>query len=732
MKRILSMCITLWAFMMPLSASLSQAMDEVVLDTDTEYQKLKDHLLKRYSDILTKLTTAEEAHLASLGTAVSNKQIAGSDTLISPWWQASAGKPLADLPRKSEEEVKDLFAKAIRHSSQMKVFSDLPLIRRTTVQEANGEYDTHLFADGHYTETDEPVGDTLKTGGPDRYLEDTKGVSFGLKRKFIPGTEVRIEQQFNRFDNNSDYLDPHRQSQTRTGISLTQPLLKGFGPAYNNAPENLAKVDHESAMKELQRQMAGHLVEVARAYWGLYMERSLFLQKQRLVEKTQEIYNKMQSRVQVDVQPSLLARTKSQILAHQLDADEAKFSILNAQSRLWALVNDPEMVDAKGIELVTGQKPLHSRPNESMQVILETAIRKRPEIDQSMRQIQAAALRHMRSENELFPELNLYLAAYTSGLKGEYDDEAAYRQEWNEGDGSYNVGLRLDFPLLNNSAKARAERKKIELRQLINQLDTTVTNVLLEAQVSYRETIKYHMAMVRRYEVLKSTEEEISDLMNRIDLILSRTDDFGAIQYQLLDAMERLNKAEIEFSASELTYNLALYQLKNAQGSLLEDSRIDLHEAEEDNLPINRIQIGALKLTEGKSDTRQNPVQKDVSSEEIYRQAAMATLDAWKSAWQTCDTAAYLNMYSDDFVPDDKSAYSSWKEKRTKSIARPKYIRIDIDQPVIEVKTDRQIMVSFNQAYESNIHRDHVNKTLILENGSKGWKIFREHVNNVL
>ena len=489
------------------------AVDKEIMDTDIKYEDLKNHLLKRYTPIVVKLAASEDASIKSLTSSPSANTPTTAEASFSPWWQNSVATPLANMPTVADGQIDQLFAKTLEYSPQIKVFSDLPLIRRTTIQEADGEYDTRLFADGHLSDIDEPVGDKLKTGGPDRYLEDASGVSVGARRKFLPGTEVEVKQQFNRYDNNSEFLDPQEQAQTRTGITVTQPLLKGIGPTYNNAPENLAKIDTASAGKEFQRQMTGHLLEVARAYWSLYMERSIYLQKDTLAKKTEEIYKKMQERVQIDVQPSLLARVKSQMLAHKLDAEQARFAIFNAQSRLWALVNDPELVNEKGLELVTRQQPLHQLPMESMQAILETALKNRPEIDQSISQIQSAVLRHYQSKNEMLPDLDLFVGAYTKGLKGDYDQSAAFDQEWNEGSPSYNVGLRFEFPLANNAAEARLDRKKIEIRQLINQLDTTVTNVLLEAQVSYREMIKYHMAMASRYEVMKSTNEEISDLV---------------------------------------------------------------------------------------------------------------------------------------------------------------------------------------------------------------------------
>lgn len=579
----------LWA---GFSQSVVVAADKVLMDPDVEFDQLKQHLISRYDGIVTNLASAEVISMSTIGKEkMEGASPDESSKRFTPWWSTYTAKPLSELPAVTDESVRSLFVRALENSSQIKVFSDLPLIRKTTIQEAQGEFDTHLFADGKYSDINEPVGDDLRTGGPERYKEDSGNINFGLRRKFSPGTNVEIFQGFGKFDSNSTYLNPNQQGTSKTGLSITQPLLKGFGPQYNETMEKLAEIDFSSSSNELRRQLEGHLLEIARSYWGLYMERSVFLQKKKLADKTEDIYNKMKDRVDIDVEPSLLARTKSQMLTHKLDADEALFAILNAQSRIWTLTNDPELANGAGLEFVTGQDPHHRLPEESMEEILTLALLNRPEIDMSVHQLQSAVLRHYRSKNELMPELDLFADTYIKGLEGDYDHSGAWDESWNDGEPSFNVGLRFDYPLANNAAEARELRKRLEIRQLVHQLDTTVTNILLEAQVSYREMIKNHMAMERRYRVMQSTNEEIEALITRIDVQLSKNQEYGTILYQLLDSLERLNHAEIAFSASELTYNLSLYQLLSAKGVLLKDSTVSIEENEENDMPMYQIKL---------------------------------------------------------------------------------------------------------------------------------------------
>lgn len=578
------------------TASLAVAGESVEFDHETGFEKLKENLLTRYTPLIRKFSGAEQVTMLTIDPSMSggNGSDSTDDTLVS-WWHEKATAPLAGTQQYAETDIPNLYATTLHNSSQVKVFSYLPLIRKTTIQEAEGEFDTSLYASGKYNNIDEPVGDELRTGGPERYEEESGALNVGLERKFITGTTLALEQSYESFDSNSTYLSPTEQGISKTSLTLTQPLLKGFGPDYNGAIEQLAKIDYESANSELKRQLDSHLLEVTRSYWGLYMERSLYLQKQRLAEKTKEIVRQMEERKGIDVEPSLLARAKSQMFGHELAADEAQFAILNAQSRIWTLSNAPELVNEAGLEYVTVEKPRHVLPQESMEDVFMTALQNRPEIEQSLHQLESALWRHYRTKNELLPELDLFAQTYVKGLEGDYDHGEAWNESWDEGDPSYSIGLRLSFPLVNNAAKARELRKKLEVKQLMSQLDTTVTNILLEAQISYREMIKYNMAMKRRYAVVQSTNNEIESLISRIDYLISKNEEYGSILYRLLDALERLNRAEMEFSTSELTYNLSLVQLKSAKGTLIDESGVVIKETEEDELPKNNINIGDIE-----------------------------------------------------------------------------------------------------------------------------------------
>jgi len=131
-------------------------------DADTlDYNTIKERLFKRYAPIVERMEQGEKGY-TSIFTGSADDTAQGAKAIpqnFTPWWQNKVDKRINTKVTDLSTDVTSLFTRAVKHSSQIQVFSDLPLIRETTIQEANGPYDFRLFAEGHLTDLNEPVGD---------------------------------------------------------------------------------------------------------------------------------------------------------------------------------------------------------------------------------------------------------------------------------------------------------------------------------------------------------------------------------------------------------------------------------------------------------------------------------------------------------------------------------------------------------------------------------------------
>ena len=350
---------------------------------------------------------------------------------FAPWWIRGQKNSIGDSQGKSIS-IEDLYLRTIRNSKQIRVFGDLPLIRETGIQEAKGAFDTNAFIQGKFDHLNDPVGNTLTTGGASRFKQDEWSFDAGVKKKFVTGTEVTLSQNLSQTANNSIYFTPNPQSKGQLSLSIAQPLFKGAGVEYNRSILRIARLDSDIAMSEFIRQSESHLLEVTRTYWALYAARVTYLQKARLVDETARVSDELKARQKVDAQQSQIFRAQSSLASRRSDLVRSEAAVRNAQDRLKALTSDAALLDGPNVELIPSDRLILGASSVDPQAAAAVALENRPEINQAFLQLRAATIREKMQRNDLLPELNLVLQGSLGGLSGG-DFAVGYSKQYNTG-----------------------------------------------------------------------------------------------------------------------------------------------------------------------------------------------------------------------------------------------------------------------------------------------------------
>jgi outer membrane protein TolC len=482
---------------------------------------------------------------------------------------SATGRVQPDLPAK-ETGLEDLYLSALKNSSQIRVFSDLPLIRETSIQEAEGAFDVNAYVEGRYDSLNDPVGSTLTVApGVNRYEEDKLGFEAGLRKKVAAtGAETYIAQEIGRTKNNSVFFQPNPQVEARLVVGVVQPLLNGAGHGYNRSIIQIAKIDSEIAQKEFVRQLEAHLVEITRTYWGLYLARGVYQAKDRSFQDASKVVGDLESRGDFDAVRQQILRARAATAERKADLIRSESAVRNAEDRLKALVNDPVYKEASALEIIPTDLPVLERSTGNLEAAATSALENRPEIQQAFLQLKAAAVRRDMSRNELMPSLNLLVEGYVASLTRN-DWNGAFNDAFDATPG-YSVGLRLDYPLGNNSAEARNLRRRLEVRQLISQMKTTLETVLLEVRVAVREVQTAHRDLTAKHESMIAAREDLENFQKRREAMLLGADT-TAISYIefLIESQQRRATAEENFLQAVATYNVALVSLERVKGNLL-------------------------------------------------------------------------------------------------------------------------------------------------------------------
>jgi outer membrane protein TolC len=164
---------------------------------------------------------------------------------------------LADLTQDGNLQLRACVTRAIEHNLDVRLAKINQRVAETGIQRAKAQFDPAFSG----TVASFPEGE----GNTDTNLL--------LQKRFVTGTDVRIEGGSVFFDNN-DRTQGFQSSSTETAVRLRQPLLKGANWKVNQSPIEASKIIAKNADVTTEAQIMEMLRAAESTYWtGSYAER---------------------------------------------------------------------------------------------------------------------------------------------------------------------------------------------------------------------------------------------------------------------------------------------------------------------------------------------------------------------------------------------------------------------------------------------------------------------------
>ena len=486
-----------------------------------------------------------------------------------PWWAQRVAKSVGIKPSPSHYTLDQLIHRALENSPRIQVAAAAPNIRQAQLLEESSQFDWTRFLSSVYDDTNDPIGNTLTTGNnDDRFTQQDWTSRGGVRRRTTKGGELEISQRFGYLDNNSSFLIPGDQGNSRLELNYRHPLMRGRGRAVNESLIVLANLDFQAAGDELLTEIQTHLVELTETYWELVRARSELLQRKRLLAKAETVLRQLEGRAEVDALDRQVFRAKAAVAGRRAEIARAVTSIRNAESRLRLLVNDEQIVNAARTEFI----PLDIPSSEFLPINLEdaisTALANRPDISRAIRNVKSTSVRLGVAKNDLLPKLDLLVGSYVAGLEGDSDVSQAFVNQFRDGRPGFNVGFDFEMPIGNRAARAREQRRKWELERSTQQFRVVVETGLTEVELAVREVDTAYQEMQGRYLAMVAANNESEYLTDRWQTLPGINDSVTQLIENLLDAQERLADEEAAYANAQFDYSVAAVKLKQAMGTL--------------------------------------------------------------------------------------------------------------------------------------------------------------------
>jgi outer membrane protein TolC len=410
---------------------------------------------------------------------------------------------------------------------------------------------------------------------------------------FSYGTQIAagFQSQYNSENNVRNLFAPYDTS--TLGITVTQPLLRGFGAELNQRFIHIAKNSEKISDYVFQAQIISTISGVIRLYYDLVALDEDQKVKLDTLATAQRLYQDNMNKVeQGTLAPIEATRAEAQVSAarqDQINSDglvrQQEVILKNVLSRNWG--SDPLLHDARIVP--TDTVTVEPLPTQSPTEIVAQAIANRPEYQAAKLQLTNTEISLKGTKNELRPELDLFGNIQNNGLAGPGNPAlvplpagvynglgggygTALGQLFKFDYPTYSVGLNLTLPVHNRVAQADVARDELQVRQTEVRLRQLENQIRVEAEDALIALGRTRAAYQAAVDTRKLQEESLQIEQEKLDVGLSTV--FLVIQVQSYVAQAR----STEVAALD-AYAQAKTQFERAIGQTLPIHNVSIDEA---------------------------------------------------------------------------------------------------------------------------------------------------------
>jgi outer membrane protein TolC len=459
----------------------------------------------------------------------------------------------------SIEQVRQM---ALENNLDLKVTLIDPTVTREQLGIEQAKFEWMFTTNASYTNTDHPTASQL-TGSQTQDLQFNHGVTIPLRT----GGTLQFQVPFDRFETNNQFSTLNPAYTSNALISLTQPLLRGFGTDANAFSIRVAFYRYQESAARTKLEVIRVLAEAGRAYWRLYATREVLKvrKKEYDLAVAQLERAKRQARIGVVAEVDVV-RAESGV-ADRLEAIiVAENDVRNRERDLKRTLNEPGLEMSSPTIIVPATEPRAIAYKMNADVLVRQAMAGRMELLEQELLIAEQTANVAFARNDLLPLVTLQYTYGINGLGDNFDSSLTMVRDANFQDNS--IGLQVQIPIGNEAAKSRL---RAALANRMQQLATKAQRELAIKQEVYGAVDQLE-ANWQRY--LAARKRVV--LAARVLEVEQRQFDQGLqTSTDVLDALTRLANARSDEIAALTEAQIAQIDIAFATGTLLGASHVD-------------------------------------------------------------------------------------------------------------------------------------------------------------
>jgi outer membrane protein len=419
--------------------------------------------------------------------------------------------------------------------------------------------------------------------------------NYAVVQGFGTGTQVEVDltNAAQVLYGNHGTLDPF--SMPNTSVTLTQPLLRGFGRDVNLRYLRIARIDEKISRLGFYQQLISTVYGISRLYYDLVsLNENVQVKRENLTAARKLLEDDKAQLEQGTLAPLDVTQAQALVTSSELDLIQAEGLVRQQEVILKSQLSrrgtaDPALAhfpivptDAIIVPEKDDLQPVEALTAEAMTT--------RPDLAEAALQVESGRISVNASQNEVRPELDVIANFQTRG-----SSELPFGIVGTPGTGLiaspadlgiaglnlsrvYQAGIQFNLPLRNRAAQADAARDMLQLRQaqartqqVENEVREEVENALIALQTARTALQAASESRVYQDQLVKAETDRLS---------VGASTNFLVVQQESYLAQARSTEV-----AARSVWIKARVALDRAVGDLLEKNNISFDDSVRGQLP---------------------------------------------------------------------------------------------------------------------------------------------------
>lgn len=429
----------------------------------------------------------------------------------------------------------------------------------------------------------------IYTQGPGNIIQHQYTLTYGLGGQTENGTQYTAGIQQSRTYNNTLFNGFNPIYLASLNLSVTQPLLRNAGMNQAKRQYKLAIVNADANSSQSLVDASNSISQVENAYWNLVAAwRNVAIQEEALKDAVAQQRSTVRLARRGAAAPIDATESATQVATFQDNVYSGLQTVAQLQNQLKGLlVTDPgDPIWTANLMPVSPVLQLPTSP--SLQDIVASAMKNRPEVRQALDKIEQAKIDLAFAKNQSLPQADAQVTYMSNGFAGLLNPSPqfelaqcnlsglvacptpppysqgtmpqAYHNLWTFRYPAFNIGVTVTFPIQNRIAKGLKGMAQEEQHQAAVLTAGVAARIGYDArnalQIYQTALSRLHTARIARQaseQVYSSEQRKFRNGASTTFLVLQRQVELQQNRGRELQAQTDLNKAIVEIQRVEGT-----------------------------------------------------------------------------------------------------------------------------------------------------------------------------------